>query len=215
MAGSSKIEWCDATLFGAPLPRRCSLCRLVKNSSEFNCDRRVGTASLTSAEIATGRRQRTLRTTSNVPPPADSGKAGAAHALAGWNSEVNGGLCQDHRRAADRKRYRDDEAYRARRTESCYRCRDNAQRAPGTALRTLQNVARVTANASYGYFRLPMDDHRLPSNGSSSSTERVHALRSDCSLCLCERWRGASREDLPRLPTQPGQYGRPACLDGN
>lgn len=42
MAETSKIEWTDATLFGAPLPKRCSQCRAIKTGMALRHDLAIG-----------------------------------------------------------------------------------------------------------------------------------------------------------------------------
>lgn len=38
MGERSAIEWTDATLFGSPLPKRCSKCREIRNADQFGRD---------------------------------------------------------------------------------------------------------------------------------------------------------------------------------
>lgn len=38
MADRSNIEWTEASLFGEPLPRKCSSCGTIKPWREFNVD---------------------------------------------------------------------------------------------------------------------------------------------------------------------------------
>ncbi|MFG1414006.1 HNH endonuclease [Xanthobacter sp. VTT E-85241] len=109
-------DWTDATLFGGPLPRRCTSCRQVKAINEFNVD----------LSRANGRGYvcRSCIRVSNVDVPNRTERAEARRRGEAWCRDcakwlaifdVNQGLCREHQRLTDRQRYATNEAHRERR----------------------------------------------------------------------------------------------------
>ena len=120
MAEHSTIEWTDATLFGAPLPKRCSECRLLKAASDFGTDRSrhegIGFVCLACryarpADSAPGTHERRLR--------ASQGQRWCRHCSAWLPTPQVGknGLCRAGEAAEARDRYGTDAAHRARRKQ--------------------------------------------------------------------------------------------------
>lgn len=116
MGDRSAIEWTDATLFGNPLPRRCTKCRQVKVINEFNVDR--------SRPDGRGYICRSCIRASDVAVPNRTERAGARKRGEAWcrdcakwlaASDVSQGLCREHRRLAERQRYATNKAHRERR----------------------------------------------------------------------------------------------------
>ena len=116
MGDHTGTEWTDATLFGGPLPRRCTKCRVVKAIDEFTFDRTrpdsrkyVCRACERTSDIAVP--NRVERTEARAQGKAWCRECGAWHPAA----DVRRGLCRNHIRAADRQRYACDGEHRERR----------------------------------------------------------------------------------------------------
>lgn len=120
MADNSGIEWTDATLFGAPLPKRCSQCGEMKEASAFGTDRSrhegIGFVCIACryarpADAAPGTHERRLR--------ASQGQRWCRHCSAWLPTPHVGknGLCRAGEAAEARDRYGTDPAHRARRKQ--------------------------------------------------------------------------------------------------
>lgn len=119
MSDGTSIEWTDATLFGAPLPRRCRGCGETKPVTEFNVDR--------TRPDGHGYVCRACGRVSPVDVPNRIERADARHRGQGWCRECRSwhptgnmskqGVCREHQRAEDRRRYAEDPEHRHRRLQ--------------------------------------------------------------------------------------------------
>ncbi len=123
MADGTPIEWTDATLFGTPLPKRCSQCRNMKAADDFGIDRSrhegIGFVCLSCryarpADAAPGTHERRLR--------ASQGQRWCRHCSAWLPTPQVGknGLCRTGEAETARVRYAADPAHRARRQQHAH-----------------------------------------------------------------------------------------------
>lgn len=119
VADGTHIAWTEATLFGAPLPRRCRGCRQVKPIDDFSVDR----------SRPDGRKYlcRACIRTTPIDEPNRIDRSEAALRGQAWCSRCNvwlakaevtkQGLCRPHQREIDRERYATDPEHRHRRRQ--------------------------------------------------------------------------------------------------
>lgn len=140
MADGTAIEWADGTLFGAPLPKRCSACRQIKEASDFQRDRsRTDGRSYVCASCRYRR----------ADPDRPGARDRRLHSARGerWCREcrvwmpaeqvTKQGLCREHQRQSDRALYASDERYRTARKAHAVRHRRGVEPVPQFAREAL------------------------------------------------------------------------------
>lgn len=135
MADGTRIEWTDASLFGAPLPRRCSACREVKPISDFKVDQSRPDGH---GYVCRGCERRTPSDEPNRIERAAARNSGvgwcrqccAWHPLASMSKQ---GLCRVHQRAVDRRLYAENPAHRASRRQHAHARKRGVAPLPGYA----------------------------------------------------------------------------------
>jgi len=207
MGDKTKIQWSDATLFGEYLPRRCRVCRQVKEVREFNVDN--------SRNDGHGYVCRSCRAVNNTGVP--NSRERHAKRLLGqaWCRNCNdwlplvdmskNGLCRAHQREADRERYANDAAHRERRRAHASERKRGVERVPAEAKEMLLEL--FDGGCAYCDQSADTWDHVVPVS-KGGKTVPGNILPS-CVVCNSSK----RARDMEKWLTSTGRYLRPYAVE--